>query len=73
MPVETFEDFVTGNNVLTRNFMGARGLEAISTTQNSVKNTAYPVYDTHGNMMATLSFTGNGTGWNIANERSFDV
>jgi RHS repeat-associated protein len=73
MPVETFEDFVTGNNVLTRNFVGGQGLEAISTTQNTLKNTAYPVYDTHGNMTATLSLTGNGTGWNFANERSFEV
>jgi RHS repeat-associated protein len=73
MPVETFEDFVTRNNVLTRNFVGAPGLEAISTTQNTLKNTAYPMYDTNGNMTATLSLTANGTGWNIANERSFDV
>ncbi|MFM9872490.1 MAG: RHS repeat-associated core domain-containing protein, partial [Fimbriimonadaceae bacterium] len=29
--------------------------------------------DTHGNMTATLSLTGSGTGWNIANERSYDV
>lgn len=68
MPVE--EDSA---GTVTRNFVGARGIEAIATTQNSVTNTAYPLYDTHGNMTATLSLTGNGTGWNIANERSYDV
>ncbi|MFM9873509.1 MAG: hypothetical protein ACKVQS_08610, partial [Fimbriimonadaceae bacterium] len=73
MPVETFEDFATGNDVLTRNFVGARGIEAMFVTQNSATNVAYPLYDTHGNMTATLSLTGSGTGWNIANERSYDV
>ncbi|MFM9872984.1 MAG: RHS repeat-associated core domain-containing protein [Fimbriimonadaceae bacterium] len=69
MPVE--EDVST---TVTRNFIGARGIEAIETKVGSGSPTvAYPLYDTHGNMTATLSLTGSGTGWNIANERSYDV
>ncbi|MFM9872491.1 MAG: RHS repeat-associated core domain-containing protein [Fimbriimonadaceae bacterium] len=59
---------------MTRNIVGARGMEAIETKVGSGSpSVAYPLYDTHGNMTATLSLTGSGTGWNIANERSYDV
>ncbi|MFM9873507.1 MAG: RHS repeat domain-containing protein [Fimbriimonadaceae bacterium] len=68
MPVE--EDSA---GTVTRNFVGARGIEAMFTTANNATTAAYPLYDTHGNMTATLSLTGSGTGWNIANERSYDV
>ncbi len=73
MPVETFEDFSTGNDKLTRNFVGARGIEMMETTQNSVTTQAYPLYDTHGNMVATLSKNTAGTTWSLGNERSYDV
>ncbi|MFM9872493.1 MAG: RHS repeat-associated core domain-containing protein [Fimbriimonadaceae bacterium] len=73
MPVETFEDFVTGNDVLTRNFVGARGIEAMFTTANNSTTAAYPLYDTHGNMVATLSKNTAGTSWSVGDERSYDV
>jgi RHS repeat-associated protein len=69
MPVE--EDVSKGT--LTRNFVGARGIEAIVTTQNSVTNVSYPLYDTHGNMVATLTKNTGGTSWSIGDERSYDV
>ena len=73
MPLE--EDVIQGGSVqsLTRNFLGGRGLEAITTTENNVTTTAYPLYDTHGNMVATLTKNASGTSWNVANERSYDV
>ncbi|MBA4294151.1 hypothetical protein C0431_14410 [bacterium] len=73
IPVETFEDFSTGNDKLTRNFVGARGIEMMETTQNSATTHAYPLYDTHGNMVATLSKNSAGTSWSLGNERSYDV
>jgi RHS repeat-associated protein len=75
MPVEESERETLTQNLLklTRNFVGARGLEAISTTQNSVTNVSYPLYDTHGNMVATLTKNTGGTSWNIGDERSYDV
>jgi RHS repeat-associated protein len=38
-----------------------------------VTNTAYPLYDTHGNMVATLTKNTGGTSWSIGDERSYDV
>jgi RHS repeat-associated protein len=75
MPVEESERETLTQNLLklTRNFVGARGLEAISTTQNSVTNVSYPLYDTHGNMVATLTKNTGGTAWSIGDERSYDV
>jgi hypothetical protein len=71
MPVEEdFDATGTANDKLTRNFVGARGIEAIFTRNNGTTS-AYPLYDPHGNMDATLSTTG--TAWSIANQRSFDV
>ena len=72
MPVETFEDFSTGNDKLTRNFVGARGIEMMETTAGGNTTQAYPLYDTHGNMVATLSKNTAGTSWSLGNERSYD-
>ena len=73
MPLE--EEVIQGGSVqsLTRNFLGGRGLEAITTTENNVTTTAYPLYDTHGNMVATLTKNASGTSWNLGNERTYDV
>ena len=38
-----------------------------------VTTTAYPLYDTHGNMVATLTKNASGISWNVGNERSYDV
>jgi RHS repeat-associated protein len=74
MPVEEdFDTSGTANDSVTRNFVGARGLEAMFVTQNSVTNTTYPLYDTHGNMVATLTKNTGGTSWSIGDERSYDV
>jgi RHS repeat-associated protein len=74
MPVETFEDVSGSNNVLTKNFVGARGLEAIETKVGSGSPiVAYPLYDVHGNMVATLSKNTAGTSWSVGDERSYDV
>jgi RHS repeat-associated protein len=74
MPVEEdFDTSGTANDTVTRNFVGARGLEAISTTQNSVTNVSYPLYDVHGNMVATLTKNTAGTSWSVGDERSYDV
>ncbi len=72
IPVETFEDFSTGDDKLTRNFVGARGIEMMETTVSGATTQAYPLYDTHGNMVATLSKNTAGTSWSLGNERSHD-
>lgn len=54
---------------LTWNFVGARGIEVMFTTANNAITAAYPLYDTHGNMVATLSKDTAGTSWGLSNER----
>jgi RHS repeat-associated protein len=70
---EDFDTSGTANDTVTRNFVGACGLEAMFVTQNSVTNVSYPLYDVHGNMVATLSKNTAGMSWNIGDERSYDV
>ena len=56
----------------TRYGLGARGIDYIEkqVNQGSV-SVAFPVYDGHGNMVMTLSRSGNG--WSDGLHRSFDV
>lgn len=70
-PIQHIEK--TGSTVdkVVTNFVGVRGMEAIETITSSSTNVVYPLYDTHGNMVATLNSTG--TGWTIGNERHYDV
>ncbi|MBX7134468.1 MAG: RHS repeat-associated core domain-containing protein [Fimbriimonadaceae bacterium] len=65
---------VTGNSYA----LGGRGIDMIRTFSVNVSNfnrsytgTQFPIYDGHGNMIATLSR--NGTGNTIENNRSYDV
>jgi len=70
MPVE--EDWVvSGTSSVTRNFVGARGIEAIFTTTTSGTTTAFPLYDCHGNMVATVARSG--AGFVTSNVRTYDV
>jgi RHS repeat-associated protein len=73
MPVE--ESVTTsGNPTLTQNFLGARGLEAMTTkVGNNTPITSYPLYDVHGNMVGTVQKGSSGTSWTIHDERSYDV
>ncbi len=73
MPVEETVHLDSTLQKLTRNFVGARGIEMMETTQNSVTTQSYPLNDTHGNMVATLSKNTAGTTWSLGNERSYDV
>jgi RHS repeat-associated protein len=68
MPIESAK-----SGVITRNFLGGRGIEAITTITNTGSNTVYPVYDTHGNMIATVSKGFNGMSWASGNIRTYDV
>ncbi|HJP83326.1 MAG TPA: hypothetical protein VJ835_07450, partial [Fimbriimonadaceae bacterium] len=68
MPIEDAA-VVSSATTVTRNGLGARGIDFISTTTSSGTNVAYPIYDGHGNMVATLAK--NGSGYTIGNRRSF--
>ena len=70
MPVEE-DSVVSGTSSVTRNFVGARGIESIFTTTTSGTTTAFPLYDCHGNMVATVAR--NGAGFTTSNIRTYDV
>ncbi|MEQ1821695.1 MAG: RHS repeat-associated core domain-containing protein [Fimbriimonadaceae bacterium] len=73
MPMEEDYNPATGGGVskVTRNLLGARGIDMISTTTSGGTAVAYPIYDGHGNCIATLAK--NGTGYTTGNWRSYDV
>ena len=56
---------------VTRNLLGARGIDRISITENSATTHGYPLYDGHGNCRAIL--TKNGTSYGTGNWRTYDV
>ena len=56
-------------NTARRNALGARGIDRIETLTSSGSSVAYPVYDGHGNMVATRAKSGSG--YQIGNRRSF--
>jgi RHS repeat-associated protein len=72
MPVEETE-YSSGqagsSTIVRRNALGARGIDRIETVTSSGTAVAYPVYDGHGNMVATLAKSGSG--YQIGNRRSF--
>ena len=77
MPIEeaTYSWSATRGNYseIVRNGLGARGIdvmERVKTGTGAGTFYSYPVYDGHGNMIATLSK--NGTGFSFGNQRAFD-
>ncbi|MEQ1823303.1 MAG: RHS repeat-associated core domain-containing protein [Fimbriimonadaceae bacterium] len=72
MPIE--EDYTTGGSVtkVTRNALGARGIDMISVTTSSGTNTRYPIYDGHGNCIATLAKSGTNS-YSMGDWRTYDV
>jgi RHS repeat-associated protein len=71
MGSETVES--TNGNItsVTRNTMGARGMDMMVKASTSGMVTVFPVYDAHGNMTASISR--NGLGFSIGDERSYDA
>jgi len=71
------EDFTIENGFLptitkTRYGLGARGVDFYATQVDSGTETVkFPIYDGHGNMIATLAR--NGSSYSLANERLYDV
>lgn len=74
MPVEDDYTRLVNNVVavdVTRNGLGARGIDVIEKTTASGTVTAFPVYDGHVNMVATLARSG--TGFAVNDRRSYDA
>ncbi|MBI1332266.1 MAG: hypothetical protein GC165_05250 [Armatimonadetes bacterium] len=56
---------------ITRNALGARGIDAISRSTSSGTTVAYPLYDAHGNNIGMLSKSGSS--WSLSDERTYDA
>jgi len=67
------EETSPGTSTVTDYAIGARGVDGISTSVNGAASTvAYPIYDAHGNMIATLAKGGSNT-YSEGNQRSYDA
>ena len=70
MPFET-TDVATSGTTVTDNAIGSRGIDAMIVTTSSGTATSFPLYDAHGNMVATLARSGST--FTTGNQRSFDA
>jgi RHS repeat-associated protein len=70
MPFET-TDVATSGTTVTDNAVGPRGIDAMIVTTSSGTATSFPLYDAHGNMVATLARSGST--FTTGNQRSFDA
>ena len=72
MGVETVDLASNGTvSAVERHGLGARGLDLIERTTQAGTTTGFPLYDAHGNDVATL--TRSGTGWSVGDERGYDA
>lgn len=71
MPMETSEDTVASGIIVTRNTLGARGIDRIERVDSSATTIGYPLYDGHGNMVATLAKSGSS--FTVNDQRTYDA
>ncbi len=77
MPIETEDGdydvalLTETPSAVTRNTLGARGIDRIERVNSSGTTIGYPLYDGHGNMVATLAKSGSG--FNVNDQRSYDA
>ena len=70
MPMQTSIIKADGSTLVINNGLGARGLDWTSVTTSSGTTTSFPLYDAHGDEVATLS-RGTSAPYSIANQRSY--
>jgi RHS repeat-associated protein len=64
MPVETWD-----GTTVTRQALGARGIDWTQATTSSGSSVSYPIYDAHGNNVASLSKSGSS--YSLSGRRSY--
>ena len=82
MPMETLElwtqqnqygSYTTVPQSLSRNTLGARGIDAVTRTNYAGATTvSYPIYDAHGTQVTSLTKNGSG-GFSLSTDVSFDA
>lgn len=71
MPIEESAAPYGGLFTVTRNTLGVRGIDRIERVNSSGTTTGYPLYDGHGNMVATLAKSGSS--FSLGDIRSYDA
>jgi RHS repeat-associated protein len=72
MPIETSRfDYQANATTVYRNGVGGRGIDYQSSTTSTGTSVTYPVYDEHGNMVATLAKSSGG--YQASNRRAYDA
>jgi len=72
MAIEDVETPASGNPTITRYGLGGRGVDFMEqTAPNNVVTRGFPIYDAHGNNVATLYR--NGTGYAVQNLRRYSA
>jgi RHS repeat-associated protein len=65
------ERFSIQTDAVVRYGLGARGIDYIEKTTSQGTGVFFPIYDGHGNQIATLSR--NGSGWTVNDRRTYDA
>ncbi|MBI5705638.1 MAG: RHS repeat-associated core domain-containing protein [Armatimonadetes bacterium] len=74
MQVESKETYLSGNNWLTKYGIGARGIDYLERSYNGGTATvAFPIYDGHGNMIATIGRSTSSPYYSVGDQREYDV
>ena len=71
MRIEDVEFTASGTSIVTRYDLGARGVDMIERTNAQGTVAAFPIYDAHGNNVASL--TRNGSTYAVSDRRSYDA
>ena len=64
-------DTTSSGSTVTRNGLGARGIDRIERVNSSGTTVGYPLYDGHGNMVATLAKAA--TSYSLGDQRAYDA
>ncbi|MBI5705637.1 MAG: RHS repeat-associated core domain-containing protein [Armatimonadetes bacterium] len=73
MQVESYEERSNGAYLLTKYGIGARGIDYMETYNGSTTTVGFPIYDGHGNMIATIGRSASSPYYSTGDTREYDV
>ncbi|MBI5705639.1 MAG: RHS repeat-associated core domain-containing protein [Armatimonadetes bacterium] len=73
MQVENYEAHSNNTALLTRYGIGARGIDYMETYNGSTTTVGFPIFDGHGNMIATIGRSGSTPYYSVGDQREYDV
>ncbi|MBI5705635.1 MAG: RHS repeat-associated core domain-containing protein [Armatimonadetes bacterium] len=73
MQVENYEAHSNNTALLTKYGIGARGIDYMETYNGSTTTVGFPIYDGHGNMIATIGRSASSPYYSTGDAREYDV